>query len=444
MEENKQVLYAGYADLVITPPMGSTIPGYYSKRVADGIITELYLRAVAFSDGENKALIIACDSLLMNGNTCADIRNMIAERCGMAPDAIFIHNSHSHTAFSILPSDGEPEIYGIFMARLKQQFCDCAQFAFENLAPCTLKTAKGEAKGISFNRRYEMKDGSFKTNPRTGDPNLLRRAGPEDNAVQIVRILRENAKEIVLINFSTHPDVVSGTKYCYDWPGYTVDFLRGAFDHQIEAIVLNGTQGDVNHCDRFLPEGTVMKGVDFAKKMARVLAGEVMKIYDYAKDTEYGAIRTFKEHVQIAKSTHDPADEPLALEMFALYQEQMRTGIENPELRKQRLNLPLACRIARNLTRPPFFELDVYGIQIGDIGFVGFPGEPFVRVGMDTKSVSKLDATFITCCTNDYGGYYPTEDAFAVAGYESSTSPFASNCATLLIEAGQKIVKKMK
>ncbi len=42
----------------ITPPLGSPSVGYYKPRVTKGVIDDLYVRAVAFDDGEKKAVCI--------------------------------------------------------------------------------------------------------------------------------------------------------------------------------------------------------------------------------------------------------------------------------------------------------------------------------------------------------------------------------------------------
>ena len=53
-EETKPVLLAGYAEAVVTPPMGVNIPGYFSVRLSNGVITDLHVRAAAFALGRRK------------------------------------------------------------------------------------------------------------------------------------------------------------------------------------------------------------------------------------------------------------------------------------------------------------------------------------------------------------------------------------------------------
>ena len=54
--DNDLILKVGYGERTYTPPMGMSIPGYYRKRISDGIINDLYVRAVAFDNGKDRAL----------------------------------------------------------------------------------------------------------------------------------------------------------------------------------------------------------------------------------------------------------------------------------------------------------------------------------------------------------------------------------------------------
>ena len=442
--ENR-VLSAGFAKVKVTPPMGNPVPGYYEKRFSEGFLTDLYLRATAFSDGETKAVIFSCDAIGMKAAYFDILKKKIAQRCDMSEDAIYITCSHSHTSYRItVPATENEDDNDIFLKRLYQQFCDCAQFAFEDLKPCTLKIAAGTAQKVGFIRRYRMKDGSCKTNPGIGNPDVVAPDAVQDESVQLIRVIREGGKEILLVNFGTHADVIGGCKYCYDWPGYLVEDLVGAFDGEVEAMTLVGCEGDSNHINVFRPKGSINKGVSVAKRMARILAGEVLKIYDDAKEVDGSKITFGYKIVQVGKNPYDPADIPEALEVREIYR---KTGKQNPPELKEggyKLNIPEALRILANLERPEFFHLRVSALQLGNIAFIGFPGESFVSIGMDVKAGSKMDMTITTCLTNGSEGYFPDKAAFAEKGYERSTSPFAHDCAKVLSDAGLELVNAME
>ena len=440
MSEN--ILYAGFHCMKIEPPMGIHVPGYYEKRWSDGFTTDLHIRATAFACGGEKAIVFSCEAIGINANAFNEIKVKIAKRCQMSENAIYINCIHSHTAYRITNYGTEDiDDNDIFLMRLQQQFADCAQFAFEDLKPCTLKAAAGEAKNVGFIRRYRMADGTCKTNPGIGNPDIVEFVGEQDNSVQLVRIVREGAKEILFVNFGTHADVIGGTKYNADWPGYLVGNLNGAFGNEVETMVLLGAEGDSNHINAFLPKGTPRKGVEVSKRMARIIAGEVLKIYDGAKDVPSGKLAFYTKDVQVGKNAYDPADVPIAEEMRAIYLEK---GNKAPELQNYKLNVPEALRILANLKRPEFFNLRIHALQIGNIAFVGYPGEPFTAIGMAVKDHSKMDMTIVTACTNGGEGYYPDAAAFAEAGYERSASPFASNCAEILINAGNELTDGME
>jgi len=445
MEEKQSILKAGYAERVITPPLGLPIPGYYHTRLADGIINDLHVRAVAFDNGDTRAIIFMCDALNVRESGYKEVARLVKEACGVEENCVYLHGTHSHTAIYV---GGDFSSKDLIQYRdwLFLQFRDAAVEAFEDLKPATISTAKGEAENVGFMRRYELKNGNFRTNPPIGSPDILRPAGTQDKQVQLIRIQREEAKEILIVNFGTHPDTLGGTKYYADWPGFVVDFVKMAFDNKVEALCLNGCQGNSGSVNRMAPKDAFSgKSVLKAEKMARIITGEVLKIYYSAIPMECNTIAGFKEIAKIGKNPYDPEDIPIAQEVRDLYRKVGNSSA--PELKpykeKYNMSVPKAVRILANLNRPEFFEIPVSGLQIGGLAFIGIPGEPFCEIGINIKKESKMDVTFVNCCTNGSFGYYPTKEAFGGDGYERDTSPFAHNCADILVETGLKIISQM-
>ena len=441
--ENKNTLRAGFHCMTIRPPMGINVPGYFSKRYSDGFINDLHLRALALTCGDQKAIIFSCEAVGIRADAFNVIKKKIAQRCDMDENAIYINCVHSHTSYRItLPgTDGNDPEDDIFKLRLQQQFADCAQFAFEDLKPCTIKIASGEAKGVGFIRRYRMKDGTCKTNPGIGNPNVDHPEGIQDNSLQLIRVLREGGKEILIPAFSTHADVIGGTKYCTDWPGFLVEYLQGAFGGDVFAMFLLKTEGDTNHVNVFQPKDAPRKGVGLAQRMARILAGEVLKIYDSAIDVPCEKIAFFTEDLKIGKNAYDPADIPTAEAVRKIYLEK---GNMAPELKEFKMGVPEALRIIANLSRPEFFDIRMHALQIGNLAFVGIPGEPFTSIGREIMQRSKMDMTIVTACTNGHQGYFPDYPAFAEDGYESKWTPFASNCGEILVNGGLRMIERME
>jgi hypothetical protein len=54
--------------------------------------------------------------------------------------------------------------------------------------------------------------------------------------------------------------------------------------------------------------------------------------------------------------------------------------------------------------------------------------------------------TVVTACTNGYEGYYPNAQAYNEPGYsyEKCASPFAPDCAAILIEGAVSVLKELQ
>ena len=114
-------------------------------------------------------------------------------------------------------------------------------------------------------------------------------------------------------------------------------------------------------------------------------------------------------------------------------------------MNKTGMSVPKSSRIVANLSAPEFFEIPMYGLQIGEIAFIGFPGEPFCELGIAVKEKSKMTMTLTSCVTNGSYGYFPTKKAFAVeGGYERNSSKYAHNLEDLLVGAAYKILDQME
>ena len=62
--------------------------------------------------------------------------------------------------------------------------------------------------------------------------------------------------------------------------------------------------------------------------------------------------------------------------------------------------------------------VEVITVRIGNVAFVGLPGELFCEFGMDIKKHSPAKHTMVIELANDVIGYIPTENAFEQGGYE--------------------------
>lgn len=442
MDFQNENLQAGYYQIKVTPYLGYLIPGYYRIREAKGIIEDLYMRATAFSDGEKKAIVFSVDATAIDTNAADDVRQLIAARCNIDPEAVYLTATHSHTAFRVEKPDEDGTECDTYCKWLYMQFVDCAEYAFRDLKPCRLMRAVGSVDNVGFSRIYRMRDGSCETNPGIGNPDALAFLGEQDTSLQLIRVVRENAKEILFVNFGTHADVITTKTFSPDWPGYLANLLVKAFDGQVAAMTLVGCQGNSNHVNVFNTADTLQRTDPYARRMARILAGEVLKIYDSAVLLEQQGIDYCRIPVQVGRNPWNPEDVPIAQEIYELYCQPEYHDQTHSIFKKYPITVPEACRIIRSLTLPEFTTVTVSALRLGGINLVGFPGEPFCSIGMETKKACR-QAVITTCLTNGSDGYFPDAEAFKEKGYERESSVMAHNVGELLTQAGIAAVTKI-
>ena len=433
---------AGYYRIEITPPLGIPLSGYYSRRAMTGILDPLYVTCLAFSDGKNRALVVAVDNLQIADSVIAQIKEAVTAKTKLPPEAVFIHASHIHTGPSVVTksvnvNSEDATIVQLGNKILVSRLSDGAKYAFDDLAPAKILIGRSEAKGISFIRRYKMKDGSTQTNPGVNNPNIDHPIGKPDEQVQLVRFVREGKKEIALMNFQCHPDVIGGTKCSADWPGLSARLLEKAFDGEINAVLINGAQGDTNHIQTDVKKGEVVPHrYEMSKHMARTVVGAALQVWGKCVPVPAGRVSYGMRQVRIESHRGKPEELPLAHKYVELHKagrssELPAKGMQNTTL------VAGAYRMVELENGPDHFMMPVSSVSIGTtLAFAGFPGEPFTWMGTETKAKSPFTMTVPACTTNGSRGYFPVESAYAEGGYEAATSRFAPGSAERLV-AGQ-------
>ena len=441
---------AGFARVDVTPPLGIPIPGYFSKRIADGVLDPLCIECVAVSDGTNSALVYCVDDLHLTNPFFEKAFPAITAATGVPRNRIYVHSTHTHTGACDWPRDGftdeEKRLTMLYADFRIQKLADAGRFALSDMATSTIAIARKECTNVSFIRRYRMNDGSVRTNPGRMDPNVKETLGKPDETLQLVRFKRTGAPDIAIVNFGVHPDTVQGTKYSADWPAVVRSTFENGIGDGVKCLVLNGAQGDVNHFHRFPPPGRA--ALDelkkkcpraYAKYMGRAIAGAAMSVWDFCEDVPAGAVGGTVRACSMP-SNLPSADEIKWVEMFD-------TGRKNeiPLGHMEILTLTSKSSRVRKLKNgPDHFDILVSSVSIGDsIAFAGLPCEPFVDIGRDIKTQSPFKMTVVSCLTNGSEGYIPSTKAHGEGGYEGLSSRFAAPTGDKLVAAQVEQLKKL-
>ncbi|MBE6589479.1 MAG: hypothetical protein E7643_04805 [Ruminococcaceae bacterium] len=414
------MLRVGFSRVDVTPPLGSYVSGYYQKRFAKGILDPLELNALACNDGERTVLLIIADFIGVDRVYCDVIREKISARVGIPAEHIMLSSLHQHTSVCISMDEPHTRNDLFYMESLYRKYCDVAQMAIDDMKDAVAKLSSGEtAEPIAFIRKYLMKDGSIIGHPYHRRDEILKRLGEADNTVRLIRFRRVGAKDIALVNFCTHPDVIGGEYLSADWPGFVRRFVERDLE-DVSCLLLNGVQGDSNHCD-YLEHDEIPKGYAHSEYMGRMIADTVERLWDSGRDLEVTRVGERIGIVSLPTRTEGMEDYEACKKLL----EELKNGTckTNPSGAER----GRASRISRLHDAPIFQKLPVTVMKLGEVFVVGFGGEPFTEYARALRRALPDTEIFTACCTNGDEGYLPTKEEFKMGGYEPASSPFPSD-----------------
>ena len=436
------MLQAGFARVDITPPFGNDLSGYYERRLADGTLDPLYLNAVALTVGEDTLLLMAADYIGITMVHSAKIREMICKRTGLPTDRIMIAALHQHTSPCL--ADPTKRLTALrdntFIDVVYRRFADAAVMALDDRAEASMSVAARDvSEPIAFVRRYFTKEAGVVTNP-SSQFTLTGRCAEADNTVRLVRFARKDKNDIAILNFSTHPDVIGGTKWSADWPG----FARRYFEEDVgdtSCLFFTGCQGDSNHNDDFKPRDKRLHGgrYDHSKYMGRMVADAAISVWN--EMTPVPADGIFADHRIVYTRTNTEGIEQY--DECVQWVKDYKAGKFAADTFTM-AERAFCYRVAALREQPLFRAVPITVMNVGGVVFVGFGGEAFTSYGQIMRDLCPNKFVVSAVCANGYEGYLPTAEAFGQGGYEACSSFFMPSLEEEIVAAAKEMFENLK
>ena len=458
----KNQLSAGFARVNITPMRGIGIEGYFISRIMDGVLDDLHASCVSISKDGARVLLLSVDLCMIKTSISDRYRDAIAEATGLSRDAIIIHCQHTHTAPYVDP-DRDNLYVGEYIGRERElileyqdfvcyRLVDVALDAIEDEKPAKMGYGIGRASNIAFVRRFRMKDGSVRTNPGVNNPDIVAPIGELDERVSVIRFNREEAGDVVIVNYANHPDVVGGCKVSADWPGFVCSTVEKALDN-VNCIFFNGAQGDVNHVnvhptkgylnDLFMDFDDVARGYGHSRHIGRVIAGAVLSVFDKVEYVDAPSVKSMVRRIDVPSNMPSPEEMPEAKRINDLH-----VAGRDSELPYEGMMLTTVVADAGRKVRlehgPESFPITLSAVSIGEVAMLGISGEPFNVIGREIKKAEGYGLVIPCCLSNGADGYFPAKDAYDEGGYEARSSNFKAGVAELIIDEGKKLLADLK
>ena len=97
-------LQAGFADIDITPPVGTHKIGWLMDIVSERVLDPLYARVAVFERGPEAVAFIQLDTLAIRWTQVQDIRARIASRYKFPGSHIMVSATHNHAGPAVASS----------------------------------------------------------------------------------------------------------------------------------------------------------------------------------------------------------------------------------------------------------------------------------------------------------------------------------------------------
>jgi hypothetical protein len=332
-------LQAGWGVCLMNPEPGVPMAGYGARHnikeylfgdkatyLSTGVHDNLYVKALALSDGKDTAVIVGADMLLVPPNVAEAVRAEVARQTPLTANNILFGASHTHDgpgawgpglAAFVTGGTFDPKVVSFLTAAFTQAIVD----AYKNLG--TAKIAHGGFEAEQFIRNRA-------------------RSAPIDTRLSYLVVEKDDGKRCMFLRYSAHPTTVGSkfVEFTAEYPG----FLQSALEKALPNTTVGYIGGSLGSSGPRAPEGG--SDIERAQAMGEELAKLVLANINPAS-------LKWQTNVDIAS-----IGVPIELPPFQLrVTQKLRLSPMLPKL----LGVP--------------HEAWMQSVRVGDLLFVGLPGD---------------------------------------------------------------------
>ena len=417
----------GYSRVCITPRESVPLAGYGNtdKRMSQSVSSDLCSTCLAFTDetGES-ALIVTNDLILTNASWAQAVRESMAQATGVKLDHILVSATHTHSG----PDMGNTKHESVqnYRRGILQWMTQAAVDAMADRKPAAFYVGTTRIEKVNFVRHYVLDDGSY-CGDNFGSSIGHKYVGSTteaDRTMQILKIAREGGKDILMVNWQTHPHRGAGE----DKLAITSDIVGAMRDSMEERTgchfaYFSGAGGNINTRSRIKELNLEGNHIVCGQYMADHAIAALDSLQPLATGPIYAVTDTLTADIN---HTMDHLAE-FGLELRREWERTGDVAACKEAGKPYGIHSPYhALAIYSKSKMGPNREIPMFAVSIGDLAFVGAPYEMFDTNGQQIKWGSPFPNTFVYSCCNDYVGYIPSAYGYEHGCYEADCTPLAA------------------
>ena len=403
-DDSAYVWKAGVAREVITPEKAVWLAGYGSRRVPDGKLHDLWMKALALEDiNGHRVVLITSDFQGVPKVMSDQVFTQLEQRYKLTRAQVMLTFSHNHCGPRL--GDDLVDYYPIeaaqvalveeYTALMVKRCVAMVGDALSRLAPARLQMGEGKAT-FAVNRR---------NNREAEVPSLLAKGeplkGPVDHTVPVMTVTRPDGKEeAILFGYACHPTTLSFLTWCGDYPGFAQ--LEIEQQHPgVTAMFVNTCGGDQNPLPR--------RSVELCEKYGHMLAVGVEEALQAPLKPISAELRTAFELVDLPY-------------LKVVDREQLHALLQDNNAIRARWALRMLQKLDAGEKFPAAYPYPVHAWQLGgEMLVIGMGAETVVDYALRFKKQFG-PGTWVCGYADDMISYIPSRRVWEEGGYEGGSN----------------------
>lgn len=395
---------AGVSRATITPETPVWLAGYGTRRIPDGKLHELWMKALALEDDAGKRVVLITSDFQGVPRSMSDrVFAALKTRYSLDRSQILFTFSHNHCGprlgddlIDYYPVDAEQEkVVAEYTDRMVQRTIELVGEALDKLTPASLHYGEGRAT-FAVNRR----------NNREADvPDLIARGvplvGPVDHTVPVLTVTRpEGALDAVLFGYACHPTTLSFTTWCGDYPGFAQLEIESKHPGAT-AMFVNTCGGDQNPLPR--------RSVALCQKYGNMLATAVEEVLIAPLKPVSRGIMAAYENIELPY-------------LNVVTREELHSLVSDSNELKARWARRLLARLDSGEIFPAASPYPIHVWRLGcELLWIGMGAETVVDYALRFKSEFGA-GTWVMGYSDDMISYIPSRRVWEEGGYEGGAN----------------------
>ena len=391
---------------MISPEVGVRVAGYGMEDVSLSKWSDLYMTGLLMDDGTGKALLVSFDLQCLDVEYIRRFRKECGEILGIPPEAVMLTFTHTHGGPQTNTEAGYADHLNTeYLDFLEGKLLDeCRKLADTSTRIECQVFFYSTAVDVNKNRRVVMADNYAAYLPYRAELRDVAN-GYADKELGCVLFypLKSQFPAFVIGNYTAHPLAAhapgnGGRRISADYPGVFCDYVNS--ETGATCMFVSGACGDnFPKKDELGSEGARRMGIELGEGVFRGML-----------DTRRNPERFLMKEVRVGALCRT-----------------LRVPLR-PSFRDNKKLLP-----DRDLGKKEI-DLEIQCLAIGDVCFVGVPGEWCAELGAEIKWHSAFRKAFIAFGATSYQEYMVPGNFLLQGGYEAQRHHFPGRYSIAMVK----------